>query len=193
MYIVVLIISFVSFISLLSSSMESNNFNNRQIPTATVVSDADRLLERINKKINEITNKIEQINPSLAQYNNFNLQNSAKDLETTVKKLKEYVKNTDTLNYNIMEFNNYLKPISILANNKNVASEIDSKRLLKEQEFNELMTLSKMKSEHDKISEWDAYKSITSNNNLFYCSIVSFAAGAFTVLLINKSNYNSRL
>jgi hypothetical protein len=134
--------------------------NSERIPMAVPV---ENINANINANINEIkniiyklSNSLDYTNSALTGLNIFNivsLQNSVNNLGSQITKLHGFNQNMDKLNNVVGDFNKMISPISILAHNKNVASEIESK--IREKEF--ALIMAELRAKSEKISVWEAH------------------------------------
>jgi hypothetical protein len=125
------------------------------IPTATEINyDFDKIL----KKLDITLVKLDQLNPYIQTVNNENLRNIVREMNDNLVKIKKYNKNMENMTTSINHFNDLLKPISSIAKNKLIATEIEANTKEKSRINNEKMDYAKIRSNDENIPLWKAIK-----------------------------------
>lgn len=136
-----------------------------------------REIDSIKNKINGLSDQLDKTNSALTGLNILNilaLQKSVNDIGDQLDRLKNFNYKMDSLDSSVSKFNEIMEPMSKLASEKLAYSEIEAKTKHKEV----MMTLAKIRSRDERISEWSAYRKLESeqNNNTFEL-VGSFALG----------------
>lgn len=156
-----------------------------RIPYASVVNEPE-YIKNLNMRLDNIVRKIERIDPHIHNLNNVDLKLTISDIKEQVEKLKKYNKNLEITTKHLENFNGLLNPISKLANEKLVATEIEAKTKEKERNHREKIEIATIRSKAEKITLWEALKLNEEGekyrSNIYaivFTSLVVGAAGGF--------------
>ena len=160
------------------------------IPTATEIN-YDYDFDKILKKLDITLVKLDQLNPYIQTVNNENLRNVVREMNENLAKIKKYNKNMENISTSIDHFNDYLKPISSIAKNKLIATEIEANTKEKSRIHNEKMNYAKIRSNDENIPLWKAIKiNEEDNKHNKYITFSSFFISGLIMGFTGKDLYS---
>lgn len=155
-----------------------------RIPYASVVNEppVPNYVNSLNMRLDNIIGKIERIDPHIHNLNNVDLKLVIKDIKDQLEKMKKYNKNMENTTKQLENFNGLLKPISKLAYEKLVSSEIEANTKEKERNHREKIEIATIRSKAEKITLWEAMRLNEGDekyrSNIYGIIITAFIAGA---------------
>ncbi len=113
---------------------------------------------------NQVLRKIEQLNFKIdvlnLPFHNENFGRLIREFNDNLGKFKKYSKNTESLTQSVDNFNKLLEPISKIANNELISTEIEANTKEKERIYREKIEMAKLRADFEKISTYEAIKLI---------------------------------
>lgn len=138
-------------------------------------------IKNLNSRLDNIMGKIERIDPYIHNLNNVDLKLVVSDIKNQLEKMKKYNKNMENVTEHLENFNDLLKPVSRLAHEKLVATEIEARTKEKERNHREKIEIATIRSKAEKITLWEAVKLNEEcekyRSNIYAIALTLFIAG----------------